>query len=454
MNMVGTQELERTPAYEQEIGIGGRLASGKRKLFIALPIYGPMDSHFVQCLLKIAQDISLGDFHGVIMPYIGDSLIGRARNVLTRMFLESDCTHLLFIDSDLVFSLEQIRRILLHDEPIVGGLYCKKQEGAPAIVWNLLPGKSRQENGLLEVRYIGTGFLRVAREVFDSMIDKFGDQIWYRCDHDKNIKEHDLWPCGVYEYPDGGRRYLSEDWYFCQRAMDCGYKVWADMHIMCKHSGNAVYPLSYQESQLYSPAMAVENFQSPEDCAGAVSDVFRGEYEFGIDAGKAPRVADVGATCGEFTAWARWKWPDATVMAYEPNPELFEYLVNNCKPIADCVTAECAGIGIPDKDKLYKGAETRLTGSMYRNGHQSEESVPIKVIPPSELKGFNLIKISAEGAEADIVEGLTDLPTHLICVYHTRENKFRIQNALANRMVLLCDRQKSAETGVMAFRKA
>lgn len=241
-----------------------KLETSQRKLFIALPIYLAVDTHFMECLLKLAQDVSLGGFRGVIKPLVGDSAIGRARNTLTREFLKSDCTHLLFIDSDLVFSLEQVRRILMHDEPIVGGMYCKKQEGEPCYVWNTFPGKVAREDGLIECRYVGTGFMRVAREVFEAMIAKFGHETWYRPDHDRSIVEHDFWHMGVYEYPDGNRRYLSEDWWFCQRAMDCGYKVWADLAILCKHSGNAVYPLSYQEAQIYNKVPGTETVNEAE----------------------------------------------------------------------------------------------------------------------------------------------------------------------------------------------
>jgi hypothetical protein len=32
--------------------------------------------------------------------------------------------------------------------------------------------------------------------------------------------------------------------------MDCGFKVWLDMGVILKHSGNALYPLRHQEQKL------------------------------------------------------------------------------------------------------------------------------------------------------------------------------------------------------------
>jgi len=205
------------------------------------------------CFVRLVQHLKQGGFHGQIMPHVGDSAVGRARNSITRKFLESDCTHLLQIDSDLIFSINHVHRIMMHDEPIVGGYYCKKQEGAPQLVKNGCLGHSEvKENGLQQERYIGTGFLRVAREVFEAMIDKLGDDLMYHPDHDPTLTEYDFWKMGVYKYADGTRRWLSEDWYFAQMALDLGYKVWGDRAILLGHAdGGTIYPLSYQEETLY-----------------------------------------------------------------------------------------------------------------------------------------------------------------------------------------------------------
>ena len=45
-----------------------------------------------------------------------ESLVTRARNILSAMFMESDCTHLFFIDSDIEFDSESILRALAFDK--------------------------------------------------------------------------------------------------------------------------------------------------------------------------------------------------------------------------------------------------------------------------------------------------------------------------------------------------
>lgn len=214
------------------------------KLFIGLPVYFSVDPHFWKSTLKLMAEFSV-DCR--IQPLIGDSLIPRARNALTRMFLESDCTHLLMIDSDLVFSNEQVKRIISHNEDVVGGFYPKKKEGNIELVCNALsPQPPMDERRLTPLKYIGSGFICISRRVFEKMIDAYGEEIAYALDEHDTIKEHDFWSCGVYTFPDRTKRYLSEDWYFCQRALDLGFTVYGDNGITLRHSGSAVYPLEYQ----------------------------------------------------------------------------------------------------------------------------------------------------------------------------------------------------------------
>jgi hypothetical protein len=221
------------------------------KVFVAIPSYGEMPALSAQCLIRLVQT-GLAAASMTLRMIIGDSLVSRARNALTADFLASDCTHLLFIDSDLIFSAEQIDRLLAHDLPIVGGFYPKKQQGDLAWVCNAhVDFPPPDERGLQSLRYIGTGFLLVKREVFDLMIITYRKEIEYVADGTGRT-EHDLWPVGVHAAKDGGRRYLSEDWFFCQRALDLGYQVYGDPRVILKHIGSSIFPLATQQASIES----------------------------------------------------------------------------------------------------------------------------------------------------------------------------------------------------------
>lgn len=248
------------------------------KLFIALPVYRELDALFTQCLLRLITDPPVPI---MLRMCPGDSLVSRARNGLTADFLASDATHLLFIDTDLIFSNDHVARIVSHNEPVVGGFYPKKQEGDLAWVCNTYSElKPIREDGLQELRYTGTGFMCIQRQVFERMIQAH-PELAYHPDHDQTKVEHDFWSVGVYRaagamaapqappcFPSPGR-YLSEDWFFCQRWLDLGGKVFGDTRIILKHVGQAVYPLSYQQPQISRPELV----EGLEETPGAGSRI-------------------------------------------------------------------------------------------------------------------------------------------------------------------------------------
>jgi hypothetical protein len=215
------------------------------KLFLALPVYGGYDPLFVNGLMGLVRNPPC---EMVVHPVIGDSLVARARNRAAAKFLASDCTHLLFLDTDLIFDAAQIARLISHGEPVVAGLYPKKQVEL-GWVCNLLPGVEMDERGLKPVRYAGTGCLLIERSVLEAMRERWPELEYDPDDGDEPGVKWDFFSCGVYRCPETGlRRYLSEDWWFCQRVLDLGLKVWMDTQVILKHVGQAVYPLQALDS--------------------------------------------------------------------------------------------------------------------------------------------------------------------------------------------------------------
>jgi hypothetical protein len=147
------------------------------------------------------------------------------------------------LDSDILFTPAYVGRIVSHDEAVVGGLYARKElEGR--ICCERLPDIDPvpDERGLIPLRYIGTGFMCVSREVVKAMWKAYPE---LRYIGEANGRElHDWWTVGVHQPT---KRYLTEDWWFCQRALDLGYKVWGDSQVMLQHEGRAIYPLELNE---------------------------------------------------------------------------------------------------------------------------------------------------------------------------------------------------------------
>ena len=226
-----------------------------KKLFVALPIYRTVDVHTVKSLIDlVVQQMHHGRFDMMMDTHAGECPIGRCRNDLTHTFLKSDCTHILFVDSDIKFTYEQVEKMLSHDVDIVGGFYTIKQDGPVRLCCNTLNTVSKpNEDNLVQMKYMGTGFLMVTRRVFEVMAQEMGESLSYIDDTDHKTVKHDFWRMGVATDPaTGKRRWLSEDWQFCQFAIDLGFSIWADAAILLEHCGTAIYPLQSQLTQIYS----------------------------------------------------------------------------------------------------------------------------------------------------------------------------------------------------------
>lgn len=206
------------------------------KLFVAIPVFSAVDPACVYSLMQLAQNPPC-DF--VFRMNIGDGILPRSRNTLAHEFLKTDCTHLLFIDADIAFTPEHVARIASHP-PLTGlisGFYCKKLPGEPQ--WTCC-GLDEQRievgNDLVEMRYLPTGFLRIARHVFESLSD--GRCLEYKANGSDEIHRDFFSPI----ITDG--RFLGEDYAFCHRWREVGGKCWADPQIQLAHIGPVAFPIN------------------------------------------------------------------------------------------------------------------------------------------------------------------------------------------------------------------
>jgi hypothetical protein len=232
------------------------------RICLAMPVYGKIDVPFVQCLMAMCQSstlIQMWDF----LP--GDSLVNRARNNLAKRFLDGyqgidgagnkvTVKHdwMLFLDTDLIFRPEDVQKVydlgMKHGPGVYAGVYPIKQL-KPKIVFNNMPNCVPDAEGIVEVREAGTGFMLIHREVFEKMIEKYGDEIKYSVDMgDANAPatySYDFFSVGVWEDTDfkpHRKRFLSEDWYFCQRWRKMGGKILMHTRTSCNHIGTFNYP--------------------------------------------------------------------------------------------------------------------------------------------------------------------------------------------------------------------
>lgn len=164
---------------------------------------------------------------------INDSNADRAMNKAACNFLSSDCDLWLNIDADIDFTAEHVRRLIAWELPLVYGIYPKKEEATNPCL-STFEELITRDDGLMEVKRCGRGFMCVRREVLEKMKDDNGGPAEGYDNHGR--PEWDFFHSGVVN-----REWLSEDWRFCDRARALGIPVLVDPRIVLGHEGCKMY---------------------------------------------------------------------------------------------------------------------------------------------------------------------------------------------------------------------
>ena len=231
------------------------------KLMVATPMYGGMCmGWYQQSMMGLANAVKMRgwDFQSTLQ--FNESLIQRARNALTKAFLKTDCTHLLFIDADIKFDPMHIIAMVEADLDLLAGIYPKKEinwhsvahaaaQGVPpeklkyhtgSFVVNLLDGASSAttpSNQPLEVLNAGTGCMLIKRRVFE-VLEPITDSYM----NDVLDLSGILQPEPIHAFFDvticpESDRLLSEDYHFCQTWRRAGGKVYVAPWVQLSHIG-------------------------------------------------------------------------------------------------------------------------------------------------------------------------------------------------------------------------
>jgi hypothetical protein len=234
-------------------------------LYIAVPCYdNSVTEPFMMSLLKtMIHFTNIGMKCSV--STITDSLISRARNMLTAKFMaDPQFTHLMFIDSDISFNYEALIKLLWHDKDVVAGAYPIKElnwEKISDLVRKDVPGKEAEKRssrfafspikpgqerveiskGAISAYDLGTGFMMIKRETIEKLIEAHPELKYIDDTGSLTEKEKEYTYNFFNPYIDSDGRYLSEDYAFCRYVQESGGKTWLDPSIDLMHMGRYRY---------------------------------------------------------------------------------------------------------------------------------------------------------------------------------------------------------------------
>jgi len=220
-----------------------------KKLMIGLPAYDhKVGLKMAVSLMRLAQKVLEHGITVQVSSICGCSVVSRARNMIVHEFMQSDCDHLLFIDSDMTFDPDDVLRLMAwnQEKHIVAGAYESRKAGKIYIL--TLDGD--QENvlmdamGLVKAKRVATGFMMIQRQVFEKLAELHPE--WK---HHDNLSEAMLY--SYFDFKVTPEGYIGEDFLFCERAIEAGFGIWIDPTIKLGHMGIHEFKSDFGNDVLY-----------------------------------------------------------------------------------------------------------------------------------------------------------------------------------------------------------
>lgn len=158
-----------------------------------------------------------------IMPLSGMPF-DHARNTGVQRALEGGYDNLFFLDDDVIIPPDTYQILKSRNKDIISGLYYRRADPMVPCMLKRIHGSSPtwitsySENELKEVDFVGAGCLLIKRDVLEKV-----KKPWFNwlVDDDNNN------PYGK----------ISEDFYFCKKSQESGFKIFVDTSVQCRHVG-------------------------------------------------------------------------------------------------------------------------------------------------------------------------------------------------------------------------
>tara|TARA_R100001015_G_C4632038_1_gene195096 strand:+ start:2578 stop:3381 length:804 start_codon:yes stop_codon:yes gene_type:complete len=235
----------------------------KIKLFVATPVHGNVTIHYLQSIVKL-QSVCHSNNIDFYLQTMKSSLVTQGRNLCVADFMATDCTHLLFIDSDILFEPMSILKMLEKNVELLSIPYPMKMiqwdkvfakykdipnmsELQASTGGNMFPVRIKDEendievtNEMIELAFTPTGCLLMKRQVIDKMIKHYGHmQINQETvvDGKKRLKPH-LYNFFDTYYDEEKKRYYGEDFAFSRLWTKIGGKCHALVTEYITHVGD------------------------------------------------------------------------------------------------------------------------------------------------------------------------------------------------------------------------
>lgn len=184
------------------------------KLAIGIPNTGVIKAQTAFCLCRMLKDFP----HDYTVLFKEGSVLHWNREQLVEGAIKENCTHLLFLDSDMYFEKDAVLKLLERGKKVVGANYNTRKlpKQSTARLYPLIESQKPVDgkSDMLQLaESVATGFMLIDLSVFEKI-----SKPWF------------FW-----------KENLGEDYYFCEKVREVGIDVWCDLSIPIGHIGECIF---------------------------------------------------------------------------------------------------------------------------------------------------------------------------------------------------------------------
>jgi len=200
------------------------LSKPKVKILLGVPCRDMMYSHFAYCLQEIVEYHARRGIDTQVEFNMG-TLIGNQREKIADKALEIGATHILWLDSDMMFPKTIGETLLSHNLDFIACNYSTRTLPRKCVAYSELGNWnsfiSTDETGIISVEGVGLGCALVKTSVLYDV-----QKPWFPITYDAEIND-----------------YLGEDFNFCRKLIEFGYIIAVDCDASREiyHIGTSVF---------------------------------------------------------------------------------------------------------------------------------------------------------------------------------------------------------------------
>lgn len=347
-----------------------------KKILVAIPTAKYIEVE----TFKSLWDLDVPEGYELDFRYSFGYSISQIRNLISEWAKSYD--YLLSLDSDIVLPKDALTKMIAADKDVISGLYIQRIPNTHTLEVYMdtrgggctnIPYHLIQNRGISEIAACGMGAALIKSEVFRRM----------------------QYPHFFYQESLTIEGTVSEDVYFCKKARDAGFTIWADPSIKCDHKGSDFFTVDSRPTPLQVNA---SQDLLPEKHAKYLRMM-----------NLEPKVIyDIGACVQHWTRKAKEVWPNSKYYLVDATNSVQPFLASDEYAIAVLSDQDGRLVDFYDDTNNPAGnSYYQETTGAYTDEHRTRRitSTLDTIVKQNKWDKPDLIKIDVQGAELDVLLG-------------------------------------------------